>query len=182
MVAPLVVIGTKDEDGSYDLAPKHMAAPMSWNNFFGFVCTPSHRTYQNIQREQVFTVSFPTADQVVLTSLSASPRCDLNTKPALVALPTFRAQEVDGVFLRDATLFFECRLHSLIDGFDHNSLIIGRIVAAHAVPEALRAEDVDDQDVIHRSPLLAYLAPGRFAMIQESSSFPFPAGFTREPK
>ena len=97
-------------------------------------------------------------------------------------LPTFQAQVVDGVFLRDATLFFECRLHSIVDGFGDNSLIAGRIVAAHAMPNALRSADLDDQDVIHDSPLLAYLVPGRFAQIAESSSFPFPQGFTRKPE
>ena len=50
-VSPLVVVGTKDVDG-FDLAPKHMAFPLSWENYFGFVCTPSHRTYQNVVREK----------------------------------------------------------------------------------------------------------------------------------
>ncbi len=49
-VFPLVVVGTREADGSDDLAPKHLAIPMSWKNHFGFVCTPSHHTYQNIQR------------------------------------------------------------------------------------------------------------------------------------
>lgn len=182
MVAPLVVVGTKEPDGTFDLAPKHMVAPLSWENFFGFVCTPSHGTYRNIQRERVFTVSFPRATQIVLTSLSAAPRCDRQTKPSLSVLPTIGARSIDGVFLRDASLFFECELHSITDGFGINSLIAGKIVAAHAAPEALRSDDVDDQDVIRRSPLLAYLAPGRFAEIRDSSSFPFPEGFTREPQ
>ncbi len=181
MVAPLVVVGTKEADGTFDLAPKHMVTPLSWENYFGFVCTPSHGTYQNILREEVFTVSYPRAEQVVLTSLSASPRCETSTKPSLVALPTFAAQTIDGVFLRDAALFLECRLHSITDGFGINSLIAGRIVAAHATPGALRSMDQDDQDVIRRSPVLAYLSPGRFTEIRESSSFPFPAGFIREP-
>lgn len=182
MVAPLVVVGSKEEDGTFDLAPKHMVTALSWENYFGFVCTPSHATYRNIQREGSFTVSFPRGDQVVLTSLSASPRCDADTKPSLAALPTFPATRVDGVFLRDATLFFECELHSIVDGFGINSLIAGRIVAALAAPAALRSQDVDDQDVIKQSPLLAYLPPGRFTEISDSSSFPFPAGFSREPK
>ncbi len=33
-VSPLVVIGTKEPDGSFDLAPKHMA--MGWENYFVF--------------------------------------------------------------------------------------------------------------------------------------------------
>ncbi|MEZ6060141.1 MAG: flavin reductase [Planctomycetaceae bacterium] len=182
MVAPLVVIGTKEPDGTFDLAPKHMVTALSWDNYFGFVCTPSHGTYQNIRREKVFTVSFPRADQVVLTSLSAAPRCDSNAKPALAALPTFAASRIDGVCLQDGSLFFECRLHLIIDGFGPNSLIAGEIIAARAIPAALRGDDIDDQDVVRSSPLLAYLAPGRFCEIRESSSFPFPQGFTREPQ
>src|SRR5271166_1755994 len=58
-VAPLVIIGSRDESGVFDLAPKHMATPLGWQNYFGFVCTPRHRTYQNIQRQGAFTVTFP---------------------------------------------------------------------------------------------------------------------------
>ncbi|NNM01394.1 MAG: flavin reductase, partial [Gammaproteobacteria bacterium] len=29
-VFPLVVVGTLEEDGAADLAPKHLAMPMSW--------------------------------------------------------------------------------------------------------------------------------------------------------
>ncbi len=181
-VAPLVVIGTREADGRFDLAPKHMVTPLSWENYFGFVCTPSHGTYQNIVRDRVFTVSYPRVDQVVLASLSASPRCEDNTKPSLDALPTLAAKVVDGVLLKDATLFFECELHSITDGFGINSLIAGKIVAAHATADCLRAMDTDDADVVSRSPLLAYVSPGRFAEISESRAFPFPAGFRREPE
>ena len=178
-VAPLVVIGSREQDGTYDLAPKHMVTPLSWQNHFGFVCTPEHGTYQNIQREKVFTVSFPNSDSVVLTSLAASPRCDNDSKPALQALPTFAAKSIDGRFLTQATLFFECRLDRIIDGFGINSLIAGEIVSAHAIPAALRGEDIDDQETLAAAPLLAYVSPGRYAVIDRSQSFPFPQGFQR---
>ena len=178
-VAPLVVIGTREPDGQYDFAPKHMVTPLGWDNYFGFVCTPAHGTYRNIRRERVFTVSYPTADAVVLTSLAASPRCGDDSKPALDALPTFPAQAIDGRFLAQACLFFECHLDRIVDGFGDNSLIAGRIVAAHLLPEALRSMDVDDQETISASPLLAYVSPGRYAKIDRSLSFPFPAGFQK---
>ncbi|MBV1874393.1 MAG: flavin reductase, partial [Gammaproteobacteria bacterium] len=60
MVSPLVLVGSKDEGNSFDLAPKHLAMPLSWTNRYGFVCTPRHATYHNVVREKVFTVSFPT--------------------------------------------------------------------------------------------------------------------------
>jgi flavin reductase (DIM6/NTAB) family NADH-FMN oxidoreductase RutF len=177
-VAPLVLIGTKELDG-YDLAPKHLVTPMGWDNYFGFVCAARHRTYQNIKRERVFTVSYPRPTQIVKTSLAAAPRCGDDTKPSLLALSTFPASQVDGVFVEDASIFLECTLDRFVDGFGVNSLITGRIVAAHAHEDVLRAAEVDDHELIHSAPLLAYLYPGRIAYIETSYSFPFPLDFTR---
>ncbi len=179
LVAPLVVIGTREPEGGYDLAPKHMAMPIGWENYFGFVCTPSHHTYQNVCREQSFTVSFPRPEQVVLASLSAAPRCGEDAKPALAALPTLPASVVDGVFLQHAYLYLECELDRIIDGFGVNSLIVGKVVAAHVEEQAQRLSDEEDQDVLMQSPLLAYLSPGRYTTINQSAAFPFHAGFKR---
>lgn len=179
-VAPLVLVGTKEPAGDYDLAPKHMVFQLGWDNYFGFVCTPRHHTYHNAIREGVFTVSYPQPKQVVLACLAAAPRCPVEeVKSHLSALPTIRAEKVDGVFLKDSYLFLECELERVVDGFGENSLVTGRIVAAHADHRVLRGSDHDDNDLIHHSPLLAYLHPGRFARVRRSFSFPFPAGFER---
>ena len=178
-VAPLVVIGTREPDGGDDLAPKHMVGPVSWDNYFGFVCAPTHSTYANIRREGSFTVSYPRQSQVVLTSLAASPRCEDGTKSAVSALPTFSAREIAGVFLADSQLCLECELDRIVDDVGPNSLIIGRVLAAYVHREALRSDDRDDHEVVEGQPLLVYLHPGRFAEIRESRSFPFPAGFKR---
>ena len=177
-VNPPVVVGT-EEGAAYDLAPKRMAMPMGWENYFGFVCTLRHRSYQNTRRESVSTISYPRPTQVVLASLAASPREDDRSKLAVDALPTFRVREVDGALIEDAYLFFECVLDRVADNFGENSLIVGRIVAAHARADYLRTSERDDQDVIHCSHLLAYLNPERYTSIGESYSFPFPAGFMR---
>lgn len=178
-VFPLVLIGSRDPEDSYDLAPKHMAIPVSWQNHFGFVCAPHHRTYQNIRARNEFTVSYPRPSQIVITSLAADPRAQDDTKPALKALPTFKANRVDGIFVQDAYLFLECKLEKIVDDLGNNSLIIGQIVDAQVDDEFLRMAERDDQDLIHASPLLAYLYPGRFAKIDQSFSFPFPKGFSR---
>ena len=178
-VAPLVVIGTRELDGSHDFAPKHMAMPMGWQNYFGFVCTPRHHTYQNARRERVFTVSYPRPSQLVVTSLAASPRCGEKGKPALSALPFFSAQLVDGVLLEGGYLFLECELERIVDGFGDNSLIVGRIVAARVDSRAERLPDRDDQRLLQDAPLMAYLYPDRFAEIAQSNSFPLPAGMKK---
>lgn len=178
-IAPLVVIGTREPDGTYDLAPKHLVTPLSWTNYFGFVCTPRHATYHNIKREGVFTVSYPRPNQMVLTSLTASPREDDGSKPGLSTLPTWPAQQIDGLFIKDAYLFLECELDRIVDDFDINSLIAGRIVAAYAAGDSLRQEDWDDNDLLAQAPLLAYINWGRFARIEESFAFPFMSKFKR---
>jgi flavin reductase (DIM6/NTAB) family NADH-FMN oxidoreductase RutF len=178
-VAPLAIIGSRDATGGFDLAPKHMATPLGWQNYFGFVCTSRHRTYQNIRREGAFTVSFPRPTQVVLASLAAAPRDDDDVKPALALLPTRPAGTVAGVFLEDGYLFLECLLDRIVDGFGENSLIAGRVVAAQVAEEALRLSDGEDAEVFRAAPLLAYLAPGRYAEIHSAHAFPYPAGFAR---
>ena len=178
-VTPLVVIGTREEDGRYDFAPKHMAFPLGWDNYFGFICTPRHQTYCNIGREGSFTVSFLRPEQVVLASISAAPRNEDDVKPALAALPSFPSSVVAGAFLQDAYVFLECQLDRIVDGFGINSLIAGRIVAARVQDAALRMSERDDQEVLLQAPLLAYLYPGRYAKIERSFSFPFHTGFKR---
>ena len=179
MVAPLVLIGTRDEDGSLDLAPKHMALPMGWKNYFGFVCSPKHHTYSNVERSGDFTVSYPKPSQVLYASLAASPRYTDGPKPVLQSFATFPAKKIDGEFIEDAYLFLECRHFKTVDGFGDNCLITGEVVAAYAHPDYVRSTEFDDQELIHDAPLIAYLPPGRFATIKRSNAFPFPADMKR---
>src|SRR6516165_8049073 len=152
-VAPLVLVGTIDPAGMPDLAPKHMALPLGWDNYFGFVCTPSHATFRNVERTRSFTVTYPRHTDVVATSLTAAPRCE-DTKPIVGAL------------------------ERIVEGFGSNALIAGRIVAAHVDPAALRSSDRDDADILLEVPQLAYLYPGRFAVIDATQAFPFPTGMS----
>ena len=178
-VAPLVIVGSKESDGTYDLAPKHMAMPLGWGDRYCFVCTPRHGTYRNVERHGVFTVSFPNHFQIVQASLAASRREPDGTKPALAALPTFPAQVVDGVFVHGCYLFLECELDRLVDLDDDARLVIGRVVAASARDDAIRDPDRDDADLLRHVSPLAYLSPSRFASVDETHSFPFPASFHR---
>jgi flavin reductase (DIM6/NTAB) family NADH-FMN oxidoreductase RutF len=177
-VAPLVLIGSKEPTGDYNLAPKHLAMPLGLGPYFCFVCSPRHTTYHNIRRDGVFTVSYPRVAEVVYTSLAAAPRSEDQSKPSLLALPTFAASKVDGVLVKGCYLFLECGLHSVLDDFDGYSLIIGNVVAAAARDDALRQQEIDEADQIFQFPLLAYLHPGRIAEIRQSTAFPLPKGFS----
>lgn len=178
-VAPLIVVGTKEPDGGYDLAPKHLAMPMGWDNFFGFVCTPAHGTYSNARREGVFTVSFPKPSQVLIASLAAAPRCEDGSQPSLEVLRTFPASVVDGVLLEDASVHLECETYKIFDDFGSNSLITGRVVEAHISESAIRRSDRDDEEAVFEAPLLAYVSPGRYAEVSRTFAFPFHEGWSR---
>ena len=179
MAAPLTLVGTVEEDGSPDIAPKHMAMPLGWNNFFCFACSPNHATQRNAQRTGEFTVSYPRPGQVVEASLAAGPRGEEGDKPSLAAIETFPATVVDGILVEDAYLWLECSLDRVIEGYGENSLIIGEIVAARVSESAMRKSDGDDADLIASDPLLAYVSPGRFARISDTYSFPFHVDFKR---
>jgi flavin reductase (DIM6/NTAB) family NADH-FMN oxidoreductase RutF len=175
-VAPLVIVGTREGGGGYDLAPKHMAMPLGWQNYYCFACSPSHATQHNVERTGEFTVSFPRPDQILQASMAAGPRIEDGSKPTLAALETLPASTVDGVLVSGAYLWLECALERVLEGFGDNTLIIGRVVAASADERILRSE-VDDPGPTPHPALLAYLSPGRFAGVEQSSSFPFHAGF-----
>lgn len=180
MVAPLIVIGTKEGKG-YDLAPKHMATPIGPSNYFGFVCTPKHSTYHNIKKTGEFAVSFPLPDQILLASLGASPRCEdlAKVEHIVQSLPTTKTTIIDALFLTNSYLYLECDLFKIIDGFDTYSFISGKVKAAFVHKDYLRVSEKDEQQQINQHPLLAYISYGRFASISESFNFPFPKGFKR---
>jgi flavin reductase (DIM6/NTAB) family NADH-FMN oxidoreductase RutF len=156
-----------------------MAMPLSWQDHFGFVCTPRHGTYHNAKREGVFTVSYPKPTQWLQTSLTASPRCEDGHKHALDLVETFPAEKIDGVFVPEGYLYFECELDRIIDDFDVNSLIVGRIVNVHIDDAMVRSVEQDDQEMLYNNPLITYLHPGRFAQIRETLTFPFPKGMKK---
>lgn len=180
-VHSLVIIGSKEADGSYNLAPKHMAMPMGFTNYFAFIGTPRKTTYQNVKREGVFTVSYPRPDQLVLSSLSASQRADDHSKEVIKEIPTVEAQKVEGKFLENAYLQLECKLTDIMGKFGEWELIVGEVIAAYADPKMLRnsGEDSNDEQVVYENPILAYLHPDRFSIIKESNRFPFPKDFKR---
>ncbi len=164
-VAPLVLVGSRDESGKQAFAGKHMVTHLG-DGYFGFVCKPQERTCRNVRSQAVFTISYPRPHAAVLASLALPQRDDC--EPLLEALPTFPATHVEGTFLEDGYLFLECELDRVIDGFGDHVLVSGRVVAVHVDEEVLRRPGREDQDLLVRHPLLAYLHAGRFAPISMS--------------
>ncbi len=180
-VHSLVIIGSKEENGRYNFAPKHMAMPLGFSNHFGFMGTPRKSTYRNVQREKVFTVSYPQPNQVIISSLMATRREENDSKPVLDQVPTIDAKQVDGKFLQDSYLQFECKFTECLGKFGEWEIIAGEIAAAYVHEEFLRKdeEELEKNRRLQEHPLLAYLHPDRFSVIKKSNVFPFPKDFKR---
>lgn len=176
-VAPLVLVGTLEPDGTADIAPKHQATPIGVAGLFGFVCRPEHATLANVLATRCFTVGYPTPSMVLHTSLAASPRDADGAKPTLELLSLSPAQVVDGVRVDGCRAHLECRLVDTVDDLDGNTLVIGRVVAAAVSDSARREGGTDDGALIDSAPLLAYVHPGRVAAIHHTKDFPYHSGF-----
>ena len=176
-VNPLVLIGTQERDGGYNLAPKHMAFPMGWENYFGFVCTPRHVDLPQRQTGGSLHGQLPPTYAGGAGEPCRLPARGRRRQARLDALPTFPASEVDGVFIRDALPVPGVRSRQDRRRFRGEQ---PRSRAASwrrtSIGTTFASSERDDQDLIHDSPLLAYLSPGRYASIGENNSFPFPAG------
>ena len=177
--SPLVIVGTLDADGSENLAPKHMAMPLGWSDHFGFVCTPEHSTYRNIERTESCTVSYPRPEDVLDASLAAAPRDASGDKPSLTEIETTDSEAVDTPAIADAYAVLECELNRLVDGFGRAALVAGEIVAKHVHADAYRSDDTEPEVLLKQAPAFTYLYPDRFAAVSETQAFPFPEGFER---
>jgi len=176
-VAPLVLVGTIEVDGSPDVAPKHLAMPLSRGPLFGFVCRPDHATYRNAVATSSFTVGYPSPGMVLQASLAAGPRDAEGGKPTLDMVSLSPARVIDGVLVDGCRVQLECRLDRVVDDLDDSALVIGRVVAAHASPGALSEATDGPDDALEHSPMLVYVHPGRVAAVHESKPFPYHRGF-----
>lgn len=178
LVAPLLLIGTREPDGTAGFSPKHMVSPMGWDNYFGFVCTPTHSTYRNILRTEVFTINAPRPNQLALASMAASCREESGEKPAAGALPSFPALKIDAPCLLDSYFILECRLFKMVEDIGQNTLIIGKVEVARVHKDGMRDGD-GPVCQLKEHPLLAFVAPDRFTTISTSFAFPYPRKFRR---
>lgn len=178
-VAPLILVGTIEADGSPDVAPKHQATPIGHGSLFAFACSPEHATYRNALATGAFTVGFPSPAMVLQTSLAAGPRDADGAKPTLDLMSLSPARVVDGVLVEGCRVHLECLLERVVDDLDDRALVVGRVVAAHVSERVRISTHTDQRAVVDRAPLLVYVHPGRITAVHETKEFPFHRGFRR---
>jgi flavin reductase (DIM6/NTAB) family NADH-FMN oxidoreductase RutF len=171
-VAPLVVVGTRNADGSHDLLTTHQGFTLAPANLFAFLAPPEDAAVENSLRTRTFAVSFPQPHQVAEASLAAAVAGREGRHPMSAEIPTFPTRRIDAVLMTGARLFLECETDRVVEHLGGRVLVIGRIVAAHLDRDSRRLSERDDYDLLENHPLLAFIAPGRFAAIEHTDAFP----------
>ena len=180
-VAPLVVVGTREEDGSPDLAPKHMAGPVSWQNFFGFVCSPTHATYANAPPGRGLHRELPAAGRRRagrvgrLAALRGRQQAgggrpaDASGPQGGCAAPRPRRRGPSSAWSTGSWTTWVTTAWSS-----------GRVVACHVDPRALRRLDREDQEVLRTLARSSSIStPTASPAWRRATPSPSPSGFSR---
>lgn len=167
-IAPVVLVGTRNEDGSQDLFTTHCVLPLANPNRFAVLVPPSTPTARNAAREGAFAVSFPRPGQVVEASLAAN----VGPHPLGDQIPTFQAPAIDAPFLEGAYVHLECEVERTLEELAPDVLVLGKVVGAYVDREFRRMAERDDHDLLVKNPLLAFAIPGRIAKVSDTDAFP----------
>ena len=153
-VNPLVLIGTRERERWIRPRPQAHGVPHGLGELLRVRLHPAPRDLPQRQARGRLHRQLSEADAGRPREPGGITQRERRFQASLYALPTFPASEVDGVFIQDAYLFLECVLDRIVDDFGENSLIAGRVVAAHVSEDYLRASERDDNDLIHESRYL----------------------------
>lgn len=166
---PVVLIGTRNPDGSPTVAPISSAWWLGWNCVLGF--GSRSQTPQNIQRTRACTINLPSADQVThvdrLARLTASDPVPPHKqamgythspdKFAAANLTPQSAQLIDAPLVRECPLQMEAELaaaHPLTADAGNLISLEMRILRVHASPAILRDTDTNRIDPDRWRPLI----------------------------
>ena len=172
LINQVVLVGTVEETGAFDLAPKTSAFFASTAlPAVGFSCNTTHHTACNISRTGAFVVNVPEASHAAKiwdVFLRASQE-----RLAAAGWHARAGDVVAGACWDEAVAQLECTHHATIEIAGEEIVIIGRVVAAR-----LRATLVTDVDgagpaAAYRvlDPLF-YLQPGLFTGLGEVAGPP----------
>jgi len=133
-VKPLILVTTLGPDGLPNVAPKTQNMDVGrTEEYFAFVCTPKHHTYQNAKTNGEFVVNYPGPE--LIRNVSASSQFAENVDEiALAGLTAIPSLVVKPPRIKECFAHLECRLVEIKD-LDSASIILGKIVARSASRE-----------------------------------------------
>jgi flavin reductase (DIM6/NTAB) family NADH-FMN oxidoreductase RutF len=142
--------------------------------YFAFVCTPQHHTYQNVKANKEFVVNYPGPELIENVSAAAQLAEDCD-EIALAGLTSIPSLVVKPPRIKECHLHLECRLLETMD-LEDASLVLGRVVARSADKEVSFEHGKAKENIrlLSERPLLAYVYPDHYAKISVAEEFVFP--------
>ena len=175
---PLILVTTLGTTGFPNVAPKTQAMDVGRREqYFAFVCTPRHHTYQNAVANKEFVVNFPGPELIEKVSAAAQLAED-SDEIALAGLTSIPSMVVKPPRIKECYLHLECKLLEIKD-LEDSSLILGKVVARSADKEVSfeRGKSRENIRLLSKRPLLAYVYPDHYAKISAAEEFVFPKNY-----
>jgi flavin reductase (DIM6/NTAB) family NADH-FMN oxidoreductase RutF len=177
-VKPLILVTTLGPKGLPNVAPKTQNMDVGRHEqYFAFVCTPEHHTYQNVKMNREFVVNYPGPELIDRVSAAAQPAEDVD-EIALAGLTSFPSIVVKPPRIKECYLHLECKVVEIKD-LEDASIILGKIVARSADKEASfeRGKSKENIRLLSNRPLLAYVYPDHYTKISVANNFIFPKSY-----
>jgi flavin reductase (DIM6/NTAB) family NADH-FMN oxidoreductase RutF len=177
-VKPLILVTTLGSKGLPNVAPKTQATDVGrCEQYFAFVCTPQHHTYQNVKANKEFVVNYPSPELIGKVS-AAAQRAEDSDEIALAGLTSIPSLIVKPPRIKECYLHLECKLLEIKD-LEDSSLILGKIVARSADKELSfqLGKSGESIKLLSKRPLLAYVYPDHYTKISIAEEFVFPKNY-----
>lgn len=177
-VKPLILVTTVGPSGLPNVAPKTQNMNVGRNEeYFAFVCTPKHHTYQNVKAQGEFVVNYPGPD--LIRNVSASSQLAENVDEiALAGLTAIPSLVVKPPRIKECFAHLECKLVEFKE-LDNVNIILGRVVARSASREVSFEREKAKANIrlLATHPLLAYVYPDHYTKINDAKEFVFPGNY-----
>jgi flavin reductase (DIM6/NTAB) family NADH-FMN oxidoreductase RutF len=177
-VKPLILVTTLGPTGLPNVAPKTQNMDVGRREqYFAFVCTPQHHTYQNVKVNHEFVVNYPGPELIEKVSSAAQPAED-SDEIALAGLTSIPSVVVKPPRIKECYLHLECKLMEIKD-LEDGSIILGKIAARSVDKEAFfeRGKSKENIKLLSKCPLLAYVYPDHYTKISVAEEFVFPKNY-----
>jgi len=177
-VKPIVLVTTLGPRDIPNVAPKTQCMDVGRDeDYFAFVCTPKHHTYQNAKANGEFVVNYPGPELIHKVS-AASQFAENVDEIALAGLTSIPSLVVKPPRIKECRVHLECMVEEVKD-LDAASIILGKIVARSANKEVSfeRGKAEESINLLFNYPLLAYVYPNHYTTIRAATEFTFPKNY-----
>ena len=138
---PIAVVGTTNDDGSFNLAPFSFFTGVSASPFIIAFCplvrskdASKKDTVLNIERTKEFTINFCTEDNYEKVNLCSTELAYGSSEFELAGLTALKSEIISAPRMKESPIQFECKLRDILcygDKPGAGSLITGEVIRVH---------------------------------------------------